>query len=123
MRTLLLVPALLISFSASAATVYKWTDAAGKVHFGDRPAAGAQLLDVRPSSGDGGAAAFQSADASARAAACEAEKRNLGQLRSAAGIRLIDKDYKVRDYTPDERDQYIARSEKRVADLCGAPSV
>lgn len=123
MRQLALIALLLASASASAAQVYRWTDAAGKVHYGDRPVAGAESLDVRPASGDGGAAGELAADSAARAAACEQEKRNLGQLRSSAGIRLIDKEYKVRDYTPSERDQYIARSEKRVAELCGGPAI
>lgn len=30
------------------AEVYRWTDAQGQVHFGERPPAGAQRLEVRP---------------------------------------------------------------------------
>lgn len=107
-----------LSSAASAAQVYRWTDSSGAVHYGDRPRQGAVMVDVQPTSGDGGLAVASSADAAARAEACAKEQTNLQQLKASVGIRLIDKDFKVHDYTPDERDQYIARSEKRVAELC-----
>lgn len=34
--------------SCAAAEVYRWTDAQGQVHFGERPPAGAQRVEVRP---------------------------------------------------------------------------
>lgn len=39
---LILVPAL------SNAEIYRWTDAEGRVHFGQRPPAQAELIEVRP---------------------------------------------------------------------------
>ncbi len=47
MKTLTLLLLLCLSAGAPAATVYKWTDAAGGVHYGERPPAGqAQELRV-----------------------------------------------------------------------------
>lgn len=40
--TLILMPAL------ASAQIYRWTDAEGRVHFGQRPPAGAEQIEVRP---------------------------------------------------------------------------
>ena len=40
--TLILMPAL------ASAQIYRWTDADGRVHFGQRPPAGAEQIEVRP---------------------------------------------------------------------------
>jgi len=46
MRTLLLITLLLPTLAS--AQIYRWTDAEGRVHFGQRPAAGAEQIEVRP---------------------------------------------------------------------------
>ncbi|MCW3149940.1 DUF4124 domain-containing protein [Stutzerimonas stutzeri] len=46
MRVLLLLLALLPPLAT--AQIYRWTDAEGRVHFGQRPAAGAEQVEVRP---------------------------------------------------------------------------
>jgi len=46
MRALLLT-AVLVPMLASA-QIYRWTDAEGRVHFGQRPPAGAEQVNVRP---------------------------------------------------------------------------
>ena len=46
MRTLLLFTLLLPTLAS--AQIYRWTDAEGRVHFGQRPAAGAEQIEVRP---------------------------------------------------------------------------
>lgn len=46
MRVLLLLLAL--APMLATAEIYRWTDAQGQVHFGQRPAAGAERVDVRP---------------------------------------------------------------------------
>jgi hypothetical protein len=45
---------LVLNVPAVAAEVYKWTDALGQVHFGDRPPAGVQAMqkELRPAMGD-----------------------------------------------------------------------
>jgi hypothetical protein len=51
----ILAIAVLALASAAAADVFKWTDASGKVHYGDRPPedAKAQKLEIRVPSYDG----------------------------------------------------------------------
>lgn len=39
MRLTILVIGLLLTANATAADIYQWTDAQGRVHFGDRPQA------------------------------------------------------------------------------------
>lgn len=46
MRVLLLLLAL--TPALATAEIYRWTDAQGQVHFGQRPAAGAERIEVRP---------------------------------------------------------------------------
>ena len=46
MRALLL--SLLLLPALAAAQIYRWTDADGRVHYGQRPPAGAEQVDVRP---------------------------------------------------------------------------
>lgn len=46
MRHLLLLATLLPALAG--AEIYRWTDAQGRVHFGQRPAAGAEPVEVRP---------------------------------------------------------------------------
>ncbi|WAJ39068.1 DUF4124 domain-containing protein [Pseudomonas sp. GOM7] len=46
MRHLLLIVSLLPGLAA--AEIYRWTDEQGRVHFGQRPAAGAEVIEVRP---------------------------------------------------------------------------
>ena len=56
MRALLLMLAVsgaLCTSAAFASDVYKWTDADGRVHFGDRPPEGAPVQEIRIRSFDG----------------------------------------------------------------------
>ena len=48
-KTMVLLSGCLLFSLASAQPVYKWVDAKGKVHYGDRPAsAKSQKVDTRP---------------------------------------------------------------------------
>ncbi|MGQ7956718.1 DUF4124 domain-containing protein [Pseudomonas sp. SP16.1] len=46
MRHLLLIASLLPTLAT--AEIYRWTDAQGRVHFGQRPVAGAEPVEVKP---------------------------------------------------------------------------
>ena len=46
MRHWLLIAALLPTLAT--AEIYRWTDEQGRVHFGQRPVAGAETVQVRP---------------------------------------------------------------------------
>lgn len=48
MRTLTLLALLGLVSTAVHAEIYRWTDAQGRVHFGERPRQGAQQVDVTP---------------------------------------------------------------------------
>jgi hypothetical protein len=48
MRTLTLAVLLLLASTAAQAEIYRWTDAQGRVHFGERPKQGAQRVEVKP---------------------------------------------------------------------------
>ncbi len=68
MRALLLLLAasgVFIAFDAFAGEVYKWTDADGRVHFGDRPPEGAPAQEIRIRSFDGPAEVTNDAGATA----------------------------------------------------------
>lgn len=123
MRTPIAFLLLCLSLPASAAEVYKWTDRNGQVHYADRPRPGAEALDVKPASGDGGAAADREKDEAARAARCKLETEELDRARKATGLRETDSKGKSRDLSADERTAYIAGIEKRVTNACaGVPA-
>ena len=48
MRTLILLGLLGIVVAPVHAEIYRWTDAQGRVHFGERPQQGAQRVEVDP---------------------------------------------------------------------------
>lgn len=48
MRTLALLALLGLVSTAAHAEIYRWTDAQGRVHFGERPQQGARQVDVKP---------------------------------------------------------------------------
>src|SRR5262245_55426506 len=47
MRTFLTVVAILLAAGATAATTYKWVDKDGVTHYSDRPAPGAEKIEVQ----------------------------------------------------------------------------
>jgi len=47
-RTLVMFAMLSFLPGVATAEIYRWVDAQGRVHFGERPVEGAQRLDVRP---------------------------------------------------------------------------
>lgn len=86
---------LAVPLAAATAGVYKWTDADGNVHFGDRPPqdAGSQELDIRPNtysspevftydappSGDAAVTAAVTIFTTQRCGYCKAAKRHFRQ--------------------------------------------
>lgn len=47
-RKLALLAALMLCSSTLQAQIYRWVDAEGRVHFDQRPRAGAEVIEVRP---------------------------------------------------------------------------
>ena len=121
MRTLIVVTALLFSASALASDVYKWKDAHGNVHYGDKPKQGGEAVDVQPGSGPGESdESVKSRDA--RSAECEKKKTQLETYRKAPSLSETDNLGKTREYSEAERQQFLALQEKKVAELCAPPS-
>jgi hypothetical protein len=121
MRLLIVVPMLLACAVASAAEVYKWKDQDGRVHYGDRPKQGAQSVIVTPASGSGVPSAAEG-DRQAREAECQKTRAKYESYRRAPSISEIDNLGKQREYTPAEREQFLAMTERKVAELCNPPA-
>lgn len=121
MRLLIVIPMLLVCALASAAEVYKWKDKDGRVHYGDRPKRGAQSVIVTPASGSGVPSATEG-NRQAREAECQKTRAKYENYRRAPSISEIDNLGKQREYTPAEREQFLAMTEKKVAELCNPPA-
>lgn len=105
---------------AAAQQVYKWTDKDGRVHYGDKPRQGAQVVDVTPGSGTGEPDDPEAAKtAAARAAECETRQKQLDGYRKAPSIKEISGLGEEREYSAEERQKLIARTEQQVAAACG----
>ena len=129
---------------AHAAEVYKWTDAEGNVHFGDKapPDAQAQTVKTRTETADqntverlhkmqddadknfekrkeGEAAELEKQqEADKIAAHCEASRKSLEELKTSARRQFIN-DKGEREYLGEERRQeWIKTAEDEVAKYC-----
>ena len=135
---------------AAAAEIYKWVDAAGKVHYGDRPneAGGGQKLDI---DGDTPApdpaqvrredrsrkllqdidqdrreqeakAAKQRAKAEKRKKNCAIAQQRLSDYEHASFLYQMDKNGERRIMNDAEYAKVMAQSRKDVANWCGPAS-
>jgi hypothetical protein len=111
----------LVCAAASAGEVYKWKDQDGRVHYGDRPKHDAEAVNVEPGSGTG-VPTDAEASRQAREAECQKKKAQLENYRRAPSISEIDNLGKQREYTPAEREQFLAMTEKKVAEACAPPA-
>jgi hypothetical protein len=125
-RVLTLVVLAALAGSALAAdTVYRWTDENGRLHYSDLPSGNAKAamerVDVRtgtatkaepPPPEDAQAAATQKAEK------CAVKRAQFKSYTSA--IRLVEKDALGREheYTSDERDALIAKTQSEIDQLC-----
>jgi hypothetical protein len=121
MRSIISLSLLLACTVASAAEVYKWKDKDGRVHYGDRPKQGAQSVIVTPSSGSGVPSEAEG-NRQAREAECQTTRAKYEAYRRAPSISEIDNLGKQREYTPAEREQFLAMTERKVAELCNPPA-
>lgn len=130
----------------NAATVYKWTDADGVTHFGDRQPTGTQAEQIRVKSGQPSSANTHSSaqqqlkemekrqqaaseesnetDAAVtrqaqRKTNCDAAQQNLEIISNNARIRITE-DGEQRFLTPDEVSQQKQTYEDIVEQNCGA---
>ncbi len=122
----LAVTALLWACSAAAAdaTLYRWVDKDGHVHYGDQAAPNAKQVnpkrlgneDADASAGDAAAAA-----ASAKQAAeCQSKNDQLGRYKSATSITETDALGNTRDYSAEQKDQLVAKTQQYIDAHCSA---
>jgi hypothetical protein len=117
MRILSLLFLTLICATAQAGDVYKWTDAGGKVHYGDRPNHDAEPVDVHPGSGTG-TPAEAAAAASAQAAVCADKKKQLEHYKKATAIKETDGLGRTREYSVEERQALLSKTEGEASTAC-----
>jgi hypothetical protein len=106
--------------AGAASEVYKWVDKNGVTHYGDRPKQGGEALEVKPASGEGPAPATLQSQA-ARDAECNRQKAALENYRGAAVIKETNSLGEQRELSADERQKFIALTEKKVETACAAP--
>jgi len=121
MRTIVVLCALLLCAAASAAEVYKWKDKDGRVHYGDQPKHVAEPVEVQPGSGTG-VPSDAEAVRLAREVECQKKRAQLDTYKKAPSISEVDNLGKQREYTPAEREQFLAMTEKKVAEACAPPA-
>lgn len=117
---------LLAPLVATAAEVYKWTDAQGRVHYGDRPRQqDAQKVVINAGSGDGGSSAAREASAveklkmqDKKYADCKNRKDQLANWKLASKIVEQDGLGKERTYSDEEKKQLIAKNQASLDKDC-----
>jgi hypothetical protein len=140
MRSLLLVALLLPALAA--AEIYRWTDAQGRVHFGQRPGAGAEPVEVKPQVVERDAhtrerearsqrffdarreeqqqaAAAAAEQREARAAECRDLHRRLAQIPEGFSYYRTDANGERIYYSDEETDTARRQLRTRIAERCG----
>jgi hypothetical protein len=110
--------------SADTSTkLYRWVDKDGHVHYGDQPAApNAKPVNPKvPGSEDAQDAADAAAKAAAdkQAAECKSKNDQLGRYKGATTVSETDALGNTREYTDEQRDQLVTKTQKYVDDHCG----
>lgn len=140
MRRLLLIAALLPALAM--AEIYRWTDEQGQVHFGQRPVAGAERVEVKPQVVERDAQTRerearsqrfydarrdeqqQAAAAAAnlrqeRASECRDLQRRLAQIPEGFSYYRTDANGERIYYSDEETDTARRQLRDRIAERCG----
>ncbi|WP_373387514.1 DUF4124 domain-containing protein [Pseudomonas alcaligenes] len=141
MRHLLFI--VLLAPALASAEIYRWTDAQGRVHFGERPGgANAETVEVKPQVVERDAATLErerrtqqfydarreeQAQAATRAAAARAERhqecselrRRLAQISEDGRYFSLEANGERRYYSDDEMASARSRLSSRIAERCG----
>lgn len=119
--------------SAAPEKVYKWTDAKGQTHYGQRPPAGTQTETIKPQTGHSDpvnyAATPNEKDKEAKKTdakdappkdkeRCENARKNSETLKTYARIRIKGDDGEYRYLTPDEQKQKLDEATKAIEESC-----
>ena len=100
-----------------AQKMYRWVDAQGNVHFGDRPPVGAN--EIQPKSNAGTKSDTKASTVVAeKENECETLKQRLASYRSASELIQQMPDGTKRSFTEAERARVVQRTESAVAKAC-----
>ena len=104
--------------------VFKWTDADGNVHYGDKPKSEKSEPVTKKPGELPEAPSDPAADKAAadRAAACEAKKKQLDSYKKATVINETDSFGNTRQFSAAEKEKLLAVTEKQVAEACAPPA-
>ncbi|RIA22497.1 uncharacterized protein DUF4124 [Ectopseudomonas oleovorans] len=139
MRRLLLIATLLPALAT--AEIYRWTDEQGRVHFGQRPVAGAEPVQVRPQVVERDehtrereartqrfydarreeqqqAAATAAAQRAERASECQDLRRRLAQIPEGFSYYRTDAKGERIYYSDEETDTARRQLRERIAQRC-----
>ena len=111
-RLSLLLALVFLASAAQAQKIHRWVDEQGRVHYGDRPPAGAEEVPIRKRNAP--ALTENLVDPS-----CEEKRAKLIDYRDAARIVETDALGNEKEYSPEQRQMLIERTEASVLDACG----
>jgi hypothetical protein len=103
-----------------AATIYRWVDERGRVHFSDQRSSGAGSIEVKPGSG---ATPPVDEPQPQHGAECERRKNQLEAYRNAASVVETDALGQRHEYDPAEKTRLLQLGEQQVLNACGSPGV
>jgi len=122
LNVLLIVAALTASFTASAeAKLYRWTDSAGIVHYGDQPTSNAKEVTPKVPTLASTVPSRSAASAPPAVAVpenCQRKKDQLASYRGAAKITETNSLGETREYNEEQRQKLIDTTEQAVHAAC-----
>lgn len=116
-RALLASLLIVAAGAAQAATVYRWVDDRGRVHYGDTRGKNASSVEVTPASG-----AAKPADEAGqrRFEECERRRSQLETYRSATSVVETDALGRRHEYDPEQKARLLQIGEQQVQNACGS---
>lgn len=125
MRGLVFVLAWLLCSQALSAA-YKWVDEQGKVHYGDRPPAGAQRIKAPPPPAkrdttekpDHNTVEPELDETSSNAQVCKTLNERVARMRKTSQLAVRDENGKLRELSVEERKNLINQTQQRAERAC-----
>jgi hypothetical protein len=111
---------LMLACAAASADVYKWKDQNGVWHYGDKPKHDAQQVEIKPDSGTAEPSVAE-ADRQGRDKECQDKKAQLEGWRKSTKMSEVDSLGREREFTKEERAQFMALQEKKMQEICARP--
>lgn len=125
LHSLGMVLLMIMPLAASAADLYRWTDARGITHYSDKPPKGvsAERVKKKAPRNLGSVEATDEADAAGDpdAERCKVERDRLNTLQSNRRVQMEGRDGSLRELSAEEIRLEIEFSQRAIARLCKAP--